>query len=76
MQDLIDLIPAGSGWTLQYAFGINDAGQIVGRGTYQGQPDQAYLLTPTPEPTGLGIIAVAGVMLFRRNRQVRSRGQA
>jgi probable HAF family extracellular repeat protein len=74
MQDLNNLIPAGSGWTLEYALGINDAGQIVGRGTYQGQPDQAYLLTPTPEPMGLGITAVAGAMLFRRNRQARSRG--
>src|SRR3954467_7166580 len=29
MQDLNDLIPAGSGWELQEAHGINDLGQIA-----------------------------------------------
>jgi len=32
MNDLNDLIPAGSGWELVTAFGINDAGQIAGTG--------------------------------------------
>jgi probable HAF family extracellular repeat protein len=39
------LIPAGSGWTLQQANGINDRGQIVGAGLHNGH-QRAYLLTP------------------------------
>ena len=39
------LIPAGSGWTLQRANGINDRGQIVGSGLHNGHM-RAYLLTP------------------------------
>ncbi len=42
---LDSLIPAGSGWALQQANGINDRGQIVGAGLHNGQP-HAYLLTP------------------------------
>jgi probable HAF family extracellular repeat protein len=39
------LIPPGSGWQLQQANGINDRGQIVGRGLLNGQY-HAYLLNP------------------------------
>jgi probable HAF family extracellular repeat protein len=39
------LIPAGTGWLLQEANGINDQGQIVGRGLLNGHY-HAYLLTP------------------------------
>jgi probable HAF family extracellular repeat protein len=42
---LDDLIPAGSGWSLQQANGINDRGQIVGAGLHDGHL-RAYLLTP------------------------------
>jgi probable HAF family extracellular repeat protein len=42
---LDDLIPAGSGWSLQQANGINDRGQIVGAGLHNGHL-RAYLLTP------------------------------
>ncbi|MEV4641193.1 hypothetical protein AB0J80_28015 [Actinoplanes sp. NPDC049548] len=42
---LDDLIPAGSGWSLQQANGINDRGQIVGAGLHDGHL-HAYLLTP------------------------------
>jgi probable HAF family extracellular repeat protein len=45
MQDLNNLIPAGSGWTLTWAFAINDSGQITGQGEINGQT-HAYLLTP------------------------------
>ena len=45
--DLNSLIPTSSGWELLEAYGINDAGQIVGEGLYQGR-DQAFLLNPTP----------------------------
>ena len=38
---------SGQGWTLQVAWGINDAGQIVGEGTSTpGGPAHGFLLTP------------------------------
>jgi probable HAF family extracellular repeat protein len=43
---LDDLLPAGSGWVLQQANGINDRGQIVGAGLRDGHV-RAFLLTPT-----------------------------
>jgi len=45
MKDLNSMIPAGSGWELTEANGINSAGQIVGMGTIHGQ-EHGYLLTP------------------------------
>jgi probable HAF family extracellular repeat protein len=44
MKDLNKLIPAGSGWMLQEAYGINNAGQIVGTGMHNGQ-EHGFLLT-------------------------------
>jgi len=44
MFDLNNLIPANSGWLLQFANAINDQGQIVGQGTFNGQ-SEAFLLT-------------------------------
>jgi len=45
MYDLNNLIPVGSGWTLDSGKAINDAGQIVGQGSYNGQP-HAFRLDP------------------------------
>jgi probable HAF family extracellular repeat protein len=45
MTDLNTLINPSSGWTLNYAYDINDAGQIVGKG-YNGSQYHAFLLTP------------------------------
>jgi probable HAF family extracellular repeat protein len=45
MQDLNNLIPADSGWTLQSASAINDSGQVTGQGTINGAT-HAFLLTP------------------------------
>lgn len=47
--DLNERIPADSGWLLTSAEGVNDRGQIVGFGTFQGQT-RAFLLTPYPAP--------------------------
>jgi probable HAF family extracellular repeat protein len=47
MIDLNTLIPANSGWVLQAAGHINDAGQIVGYGVLNGNL-HAFLLTPSP----------------------------
>jgi RHS repeat-associated protein len=44
--DLNGLIPSGTGWVLEYAFSINNAGQITGYGNINGQL-HAFLLTPT-----------------------------
>jgi probable HAF family extracellular repeat protein len=45
MQDLNDLIPQNSGWSLQDAFAINDNEQIAGFGVLNGQ-ERGFLLTP------------------------------
>lgn len=46
MLDLNNLIPPNSGWELDVANGINDAGKIVGYGTRNGTNLHAFLLTP------------------------------
>ncbi len=43
--DLNEFIPVNSGWTLTEARGVNDAGQIIGNGFFNGLP-RAFLLTP------------------------------
>ena len=48
MIDLNTLVPAGSGWVLQRATGISGGGQIVGVGTFDGQP-RGFLLTPAAD---------------------------
>jgi probable HAF family extracellular repeat protein len=45
--DVNTLLPAGSGWHLDSAYGINLQGQIVGQGTSHGR-HLAFLLTPRP----------------------------
>ena len=42
---LDDLVPPGSGWTLDRATAINNRGEIVGAGTFNGVP-RAFLLRP------------------------------
>lgn len=66
MFDLNDLIPTSSGFTLNYANGINDRGQIVA-GTSSTNINRIFLLTPIastsiPEPSsGLGILSVSAL---------------
>ena len=45
IKDLNKMIPAGSGWVLIEARGINAAGRITGMGMHNGQ-EHAFLLTP------------------------------
>jgi len=45
MQDLNDLIPPDSGWSLTLPVGINDDGQITGQGNINGE-EHGFLLTP------------------------------
>lgn len=62
MRDLNALVPASSGWVLEEATGINDAGQIVGSGSYNGQR-RAFLLQPAmqedPLPTAFVLYGAA-----------------
>jgi probable HAF family extracellular repeat protein len=53
MTDLNDLLPSGSGWTLLSAHGINNNGQIVGRGLIN-VAQHAFRLTPS---TNVDIVA-------------------
>lgn len=46
MTDLNTLIPADSGWKLNYALGINDSGQICGYGTPSDGAFVNFFLTP------------------------------
>jgi probable HAF family extracellular repeat protein len=59
--DLNSLLPANSGWVLQYANAINDAGQIVGEGTNNGV-DASFLLTlgggPGVVPSSAALAAI------------------
>jgi probable HAF family extracellular repeat protein len=72
MLDLNSLLEIGSGWTIDGAYGINEAGQILTQATYQGE-HYAVDLNPTlatPEPAAfalvlLGLITVTGM---RRGR--------
>lgn len=79
MTDLNSLLPADSGWELTQALGINDAGQIIGLGYFNG-PDSTDPLAsavlhgfvldvePVPEPASLVVFALAGAALVARRR--------
>ncbi len=60
MNDLNNLLPVDSGWVLNNAVDINDSGQIIGTGTFNGAY-QIFVLTPestilTPsEPTNISL---------------------
>jgi putative transposase len=65
MQDLNAMIPANSGWVLVSANGINDSGQIAGDGIAPNGQVHAFLLTPTPEPASLAILALREIKVTR-----------
>jgi probable HAF family extracellular repeat protein len=48
MQDLNQLIPSNSGWTLVMATAINELGQITGEGNINGT-QHGFLLTPVSQ---------------------------
>ena len=71
MLDLNSLIAADSGWVLLQAFGINDAGQIVGAGMLDGHQEAfwldpigvAYSTTAVPEPAPAKMLSAAIALL-------------
>jgi probable HAF family extracellular repeat protein len=68
MVDLNSLIDPQSGWELDTAKAINDAGQITGIGLIGGQP-HAFLLTPVPEPAAALMMLIGAFSLARRGRR-------
>jgi hypothetical protein len=66
----VTLTDPASGWLLGYAEGINDSGQIAGTGTIGGQ-QHAFLITLTPEPARLSLLALGGTTLLRRKPRSR-----
>ncbi len=74
--DLNTFLPANSGWQLTEATGINNAGQIVGNGTFGGQ-QHAFLLdlngqsAAAPEP-GSWTLGIAAMALMQGGRRLRS----
>ena len=53
MNDLNDRIPYNSGWTLFYAWGVNDAGQIAGSGAHQTEfsENRGFVMSPDANPS-------------------------
>jgi probable HAF family extracellular repeat protein len=84
MLDLNALLPDGDGWELLEAYGINDAGQIVGSGRLNGQvrafrldplalpAEEAGAPLPNPEPS-TWILVVLGISFlgWQRIRRIR-----
>lgn len=63
MRNLNDLVAPNSGWQLLAAHGINDSGQIVGTGLYNGEQTAVLLnpIAPSPLVSGFGPAAITAV---------------
>lgn len=66
--DLNLLIDTSLGWELLAAYDINNQGQIVGKGFYDGNV-HAFLLNPVaPEPATLSLLVLGGLAAARKRR--------
>ena len=74
MMDLNALLEpvSGDGWVLTSASAANEAGQIVGQGTYRNQV-RSFLLTPIPEPASPMLLAAALLAATCASRRWRRR---
>ena len=45
-QDLNSLVPGSSGWKLESATGINNRGEIVGKGDWNHEDNSGFVLIP------------------------------
>lgn len=72
MVNLNSLLPAGSGWVLTRPISINDAGEIIGIGTFNGT-QSGFKLTPVPEPAALAGLAIMTVATALRRGRHRAR---
>ena len=73
MSDLNSLLVNGAGWNLAEGHSINDAGQIAGLGTFNGQT-RAFLLTPlteSPEPATYTLLFIALALVLRKPASTR-----
>jgi len=71
MFDLTSLLSASDqeSWVLKTAYSINDAGQIVGWGSFNGS-NQAFLLTSVPVPAAVFLLTPAlGLLGFMGKRR-------
>ncbi len=62
--DLNTLIDPTCGWTLEYAYSINNHGWIVGQGINPDGFTHAYLLTP--EPATIFLLSMGGLFLRKK----------
>ena len=71
LEELYDLIDPSSGWdSLEVAYDVNNAGQIVGYGSKDGET-RAFFLTPVPEPSVVGLFFL-GIGFFIKKIQKNS----
>jgi probable HAF family extracellular repeat protein len=61
--NLDNLIPSGSGLSIEYATGINDQGDITGWGM-ENEQEVGFELTPVPEPSSRAMFALGFAALF------------
>ena len=66
--DLNTFLPAGSGWVLTSAEGINENGDIAGFGTLGGST-RAFLLHSVPEPGSAALALLGGMSFLLRHRR-------
>ena len=51
-----------------WAHDMNNSGQIVGRGTINGE-DHAFLMTPIPEPATIALLSLGGLVILRKRKR-------
>ena len=74
MLNLNDLIDPASGWSLYYAWGINNSGQIFGTGANALGQSHSFLLEPVPEPSSMVCLGTAILVLVSWQTTRKRRG--